>query len=51
MLKGIRTDIYYGRFIPFGIGRRLCLGEAVAKMELFLFLTAMIKQFDFELPD
>ena len=38
-------------FIPFGIGRRICLGEAVAKMELFLFLTAMIKQFDFVLPD
>ena len=37
--------------IPFGIGRRICLGEAVAKMELFLFLTAMIKQFDFVLPD
>ena len=38
-------------FIPFGIGRRICLGEAVAKMELFLFLTAMIKQFDFVLPE
>lgn len=38
-------------FIPFGIGRRICLGEAVAKMELFLFLTAMLKQFDFVLQD
>lgn len=37
-------------FIPFGIGRRVCLGEAVAKMELFLFLTTMIKYFDFILP-
>ena len=33
--------------IPFGIGRRICLGEPVARMELFLFLTAMIKEFDF----
>ena len=33
-------------FIPFGIGRRVCLGEAVAKMELFLFLTSLIKHFD-----
>ena len=38
-------------FIPFGIGRRICIGKAVAKMNLFLFLTAMIKQFDFMLPD
>ena len=38
-------------FIAFGIGRRVCLGEAVAKMELFLFLTTLIKQFDFVLPD
>ena len=38
-------------FIPFGIGRRICLGKAVAKMELFLFLAAMIKQFDFVLPE
>ena len=38
-------------FIPFGIGRRICIGKAVAKMNLFLFLTAMIKQVDFTLPD
>ena len=34
-------------WIPFGIGRRVCLGEAVAKMELFLYLTTMIKRFEF----
>ena len=34
-------------FLPFGLGRRVCLGEAVARMELFLFLTAIIKEFDF----
>ena len=37
-------------FMPFGAGRRLCLGEPVAKMEIFLFLAAMIKEFDF-LPE
>lgn len=37
-------------YMPFGIGRRICLGEPVAKMEIFLFLTAMLKEFDF-LPE
>lgn len=36
--------------IPFGLGRRMCLGETVARMILFLFITAMIKEFDF-LPE
>lgn len=33
--------------IPFGIGRRVCLGEALAKMELFLFLSNMFQRFQF----
>ncbi|KAK3578378.1 hypothetical protein CHS0354_025472 [Potamilus streckersoni] len=33
--------------IPFSIGRRVCLGESVARMELFLFLAALIQRFEF----
>lgn len=37
--------------IPFSIGRRVCMGEALARMELFLFLSAMFQRFRFEPED
>ncbi|GFR80075.1 cytochrome P450 2U1 [Elysia marginata] len=37
-------------FVPFGLGRRSCLGERMAKMELYLFLSAMFQRFRF-LPE
>ncbi|KAK5899055.1 hypothetical protein CesoFtcFv8_008573 [Champsocephalus esox] len=38
-------------FIPFGIGRRVCMGEQLAKMELFLTVTILLQAFRFRLPE
>ncbi|XP_069834621.1 cytochrome P450 2U1 [Dendropsophus ebraccatus] len=34
-------------FIPFGIGRRVCMGEQLAKMELFLMFVNLLQSFSF----
>ncbi|KAL9969643.1 hypothetical protein ACROYT_G021880 [Oculina patagonica] len=36
-----------GNFYPFGAGRRVCAGEPLAKIELFLFLSWMFQKFTF----
>ena len=36
-----------GNFFPFGAGRRVCAGEPLAKVELFLFVSWMLQKFTF----
>lgn len=38
-------------FLPFGVGKRSCLGEALARTELYIFSAALLQNFSFAPPE
>ncbi|XP_034263594.1 cytochrome P450 2D28-like [Pantherophis guttatus] len=37
-------------YLPFSTGRRMCVGEPLARIELFVFFTNLLRSFKYQLP-
>ncbi|XP_070802530.1 cytochrome P450 2J2-like [Pituophis catenifer annectens] len=38
-------------FLPFGLGQRACIGQQLARIEIFIFLTSLLRAFSFQWPE
>ena len=45
-LRLVRRD----QFVPYGMGRRVCMGESLARDSLFIFMTTLVKNLRFDNP-
>ena len=46
-----KTVLRNKAWMPFGVGKRQCMGESLARDELFLFFTNLVKQFHIRMPE
>ncbi|KAG8240025.1 hypothetical protein J437_LFUL016411 [Ladona fulva] len=38
-------------YLPFGLGKRRCMGESMAKSNIFLFMTGLLQEYQFSIPE
>lgn len=38
------------RYYPFGVGKHRCMGELMARANIFLFTTTLLQNFNFQVP-
>ncbi|KAK3730812.1 hypothetical protein QZH41_001171 [Actinostola sp. cb2023] len=48
--EGRMRDVSKLSYMPFSAGRRVCLGETMARQEMFLLVTGMLQEFEFSSP-
>jgi cytochrome P450 len=42
--------VYGEKVVPFGIGKRVCIGQSLAEREFFMFATGLFQRFNFKQP-